>query len=96
MTQPVWNGRGDMPLNVTYFETEDGTIRGRPYVRARAAQALARYRRLFSLETRNAVLRATIENDAWMQLRNHCLVASVCRDVSNYLFANGAIIGEGE
>lgn len=83
MALPIWEGKGEADGHA-YWTLNNGKIVGRPYVRRRAVNALARLRRLYSLDDRRATLAATIENDAWMRARNGNTVASVVRDVTEW------------
>lgn len=78
MPRAIWDGTGEAGDAVT-FTTNDGTIRGRPYVRERARLALLR--RSWPLEVRQDALKRTVDNDEWLAWRAGQLVAAVCRDV---------------
>lgn len=80
-TREIWNGKGELPDGAVFFTTDDGTFRGRPYVRDRVRQSLSRsWRRLWTLEERQEVIRRTVDNDEWITWRGGCTVGSVCRD----------------
>jgi hypothetical protein len=82
----VWDGTGELRTEQVSFSTRDGTLRGRPYVRARAVAFLAQKWASVPLVARQCAVRETIDNDAWMITRNGMLASAICEDVSSYLF----------
>lgn len=75
----IWSGEGRLEDGAAYFTLNNGELKGRRYVRQRAVQALALWKRQ-GFDT-NAVLRDTVDNDAWLERHSHELVGSVCRAV---------------
>lgn len=80
----LWSGRGDAE-GKAYWTKDSGEIVGLQYVTERAAQRLAQWRSLFSLETRRAVLDATVRNELWVCGRRGMTVGAVARDVESEL-----------
>lgn len=83
----IWNGRGDVG-EAAYFTKYNGSIAGRPYVRARAARYLASLHYL-TRKGREEILTRTIDNDEWLAPRHGMLVAAVCRDVATFVHEAG-------
>ncbi len=84
MTRVIWDGRGEIPAGAASFETFDGQLRGRIYVRARVRRALSRWRRMPGMRVEEC-LRMTVENDEWMGARNGYLVSALCREAESLL-----------
>lgn len=68
MTRKIWDGKGEVG-EMVYFTLNNGTLKGRDYLRARA-------RRYMNAEQ----VERTIGNDTWLASRNGMLVAAVVRD----------------
>lgn len=63
----------------------NGEIVSRKYLRSRVISALSKWRRLYSLEERRAVIAKTIDNDEWLCRHNCETVGSIIRGVENEL-----------
>jgi hypothetical protein len=60
----IWNGEGEVTDDIAYYTTADGTIRGRPYVRAYVRRKLIRWNRVTTADERRRAIAATVDNDA--------------------------------
>jgi hypothetical protein len=99
MTRPIWDGKGDVDeLNAIWYTTNDGTLRGRPYVRSYVARKLAHLRWLYhtTRESEKAAIAATVDNDTWMTRRSGYLVAAILHDVQDYILLGGYREGDDE
>ena len=88
MAHRIWDGTGEVADDEAYFTTDDGTIRGRPYVQRRVQRALSRWARFYTREQRARAIADTVGNDAWMSTRHGVLVSCICREAVDYLFLN--------
>lgn len=75
---------------MVYFTDNRGRLAGRGEARERVRLALARWSSVFSLSTRKAVMRDTVENDEWLGARNGMLLQAIGRDAVDLLWHSTA------
>lgn len=82
----IWDGTGDADGKVC-FTKNNGEIVGRLYVRSRVVRHLSRrYRGVEGAKVVQRILKATVDNDAWMSSRHLHLVGYVCKDAVREAF----------